>query len=368
MTLRKLQRPGVWFMVLAVLILTGDGVLTHWISRNTIGISNQDELVIYAVLVDFMLVIPVAYWFLVLRRQGKSMTKILPLPILGAGIAWLVLPVSMRGQIWNAAWPVELVIISAEVAFIGYELRLLYRLIRSVRQYNREQAYDAGEALRAGIREVMGESKLGSVIQGDLSMIYYLFFSWKRKAVSAKDGQQEAAFTYHKNTNLMLYSAIFTKVLVIEGVLVHLLVQQWSHPAAWIMSLMSLWVVAWIWGDCRSAALQPIQVQERQVRIRYGLRIQADIRYASIADVESSREYTPDSQEQKVSAMPVLGTPNVKLTFKEPVTVQGLLFLPRKVSQVYLAVDEPALLADAIRSKIGNSDRMSEGCSGIHLY
>lgn len=71
------------------------------------------------------------------------------------------------------------------------------------------------------------------------------------------------------------------------------------------------------------------------------MRIRADIPLEEISDAASAREYQPDPEEQKKAALPIVGTPNVRIELKHPVMVEGLLFLPRKVSVIFLALDEP---------------------------
>ncbi|QJD86109.1 hypothetical protein [Cohnella herbarum] len=337
MTVPKLQKSTLWFLAIAMLIAIAD-----MFSVRVLLLAEEEPLLVYAVLFDFMLVIPFLYWLLVLRRKGKSIAKIMAFPLLGALAAWLIVPSAQRSMVWNAIWPVEALIIAAEVAFIVYEIRIAYRVIKGFREAARHEP-DTAEALRMAVHDGLGRGKLASVILHDASLIYYLLFSWKRKRQTVTG--DAALFSYHKKTNQVLYSAIITKIILIEGVVVHLLVQQWSHWAAWILTIADLWLLALIWGDCRASALQPVKVVNGTLRLRYGLRIQADIPLDAIAEIASAREFHPDVQEQRNSALPILGIPNVKIALKQPVNVNGLLFLPRKVTTIYLALDEPDAFA-----------------------
>jgi hypothetical protein len=329
----KLRRSTVWFLAAAMVI-----VLADMISVRVFLLAEEEPMLVYAVLFDFMLVIPFLYWLMILRRKGKSIAKIMAFPLLGALAAWLILPSAQRSTVWNAVWPVELLIIAAEVAFIVYELRVAYRVIRGFREVARNEP-DTAEALRAAVHDGFGRNKLASLLLHDLNLAYYLLFSWKRKRRT--DSDNATTFSYHKKTNQVLYSAILTKIILIEGVAVHLLLQQWSHWAAWILTIADLWLLALIWGDCRASVLQPVSVVNGTLRLRYGLRIQADVPLEGISEITSAREFRPDSQEQRISALPILGTPNVRIEMNEPIRVNGLLFLPREVKMIYLTLDEP---------------------------
>lgn len=157
---------------------------------------DDEPVFIYAAMFDFMLVIPFLYWFILLRRQRRSIAGVMALPLLGAASVWLIAPAGQRGLVWNAAWPVEVVIAAAELAFIAYEVRIVYRLIRGYRVAKREEA-DTMEAWRIALQTGAGGGKLASIVHHDIGMVYYLLFSWRRGREKARNGDG-SGFTYHK--------------------------------------------------------------------------------------------------------------------------------------------------------------------------
>ncbi|MDG0809070.1 hypothetical protein [Cohnella rhizosphaerae] len=331
----KLKRSGSFLFALVSLIFIIDTALIR-----TTSLSAEDPILVYAVLFDFMLVVPFLYWAIVLRPKGASIAKVAPLPIVGAAAAWVALPESLRGMVWHTIWPIEAALAAAEIAIIGFELRILYRFVRRFRLVARQEP-DTGEALRMAVHEGIGRGKLANFLLHDLSMFYYLLFSWKRKRPS-KDDASEARFTYHRNSSQTLYAAILTKIIVAEGLAMHLLLQQWSHWAAWIMTLADLWLLALIWADSRASFLRPVTLEADKLKLRYGLRIQADLPLSAIANAACSPEFHPDRTEQRDAATPLLSTPNVRIELSRPIQIQGLLFQPRTVKWIYLAVDEPS--------------------------
>ncbi len=339
----KLQRSTFWFLAITMLIL-----LTDTISVRALSLAEEDTIFVYAVMFDFMLVIPFLFWLCILRKKGKSIAKIIPLPLAGALAVWLVLPATIRGGVWSAVWPVELLLMVAELAFIAYEIRIVYRVIKGFRSVSRQEP-DTAEALRKAVHDRIGQGKLASLVLHDASLMYYLLFSWRRGHKINSGGA--FLFSYHRNTNQVLYSAIITKIIVIEGIVVHLLLQQWSQWAAWILTIADLWLLALIWGDCRASVLQPVKIKGETVQLRYGLRIQADIRLKDIADVSSAREFHPDPKELKNAASSLI-TPNIRIELKQPIKVNGLLFLPREATTIYLALDEPEAFVQELRQQL----------------
>ncbi len=349
-----IRRPVYLFLALAALI-----VAANLTTLRMFALVDDEPVLIYAAMFDFMLAIPFLYWFIVLRRQGRSIAGVMALPLLGAAGVWLIVPSEHRSIVWNAAWPVEIVIVAAELAFVAYELRVVYRLIRGYRVARREET-DTMEAWRIALRTGTVGGKLAAIVHHDLNMVYYLLFSWRKGREKAVNGT-ELSFTYHKNTNQVLYAAILSKIIVFEGVFVHLLVAQWSHAAAWVLTIADLWLLALIWADCRASVLQPLVLREDRLRVRYGLRIQADIPLHSIAGATEAREFNPEPQEMKHAAGPVLGTPNVRIELNREVSADGLLFLPKRVTCLYLAVDEPGAFVKEL-----NERRILSGKSALN--
>ncbi len=342
MVFTQSKRSAWLFLAAALLIFSVDFALVR-----TMPFAGDDLLLAYAVLADFILVIPFIYWLVLLRKTNKSITKVFMLPLLGAVAAWLILPVSMRNTVWNVIWPIELLVMSLELFLLGYEIRIAYRVIRRYRQVARSEA-DLVEAMRISFKAELGKGKFAAVLLHDFSMIYHLLFSWKRRTAK---GDGRSSFSYHRKSSQLLYTIVITKMVVFEGVAVHLLVQQWSHWAAWILTAADVWLLALLWADWRASQLHPVRLESTHVRLRYGLRIQADVPLHAIAHVESAREYHPDATEQNTSALPLLATPNVRIALKEPMDVEGILFLPRSVTSIYVALDEPDAFVRELRNK-----------------
>lgn len=339
-----------FFAIIALFILLVDSVVVRTAESN--------DWLVYALLFDFMLVVPLLYWLLVVRRSGKKITALLPLPMLGAFAAWLVLPAGQKSMVWHGIWPIELLIFMAEAAIIVYEIRLVLRLILRFKQL-RAAAVHPGEAIREATVDVLGVSRLASIIAHDASMIYYLFFSWKRrrKQEHIQELEGEHVYTYHRETNQVLLAAFATKLIVIESVVVHLLLMQWSHVAAWIVSVSELWLLALLWADCRASVLRPIRLERDRLRLRYGLRVQADIPLSAIAEAECSTEgYKVSRPEWKEAIGTTIGQPNVKLTLASLRRVEGLLFLPRSVRTIYLSVDQPQQLVKQLNAAMNGSE------------
>jgi len=124
----RLQKVSYLFFALVGLILIADTTLIR-----TVPDASDDRMLTYAILFDFVLVIPLLYWLFMVRPKGKSISRVLFLPLLGALAAWLVLPATMRSMVWHTIWPIELLVVIFEVVFLVYEVRVFYRMLRRLR-------------------------------------------------------------------------------------------------------------------------------------------------------------------------------------------------------------------------------------------
>ncbi|MGF7033845.1 hypothetical protein J2T17_004793 [Paenibacillus mucilaginosus] len=334
MVKRKLSRPAL-FLFLAALILLLDCAAARWSHG-----ASEDRLIAYAVLFDLMLVVPLLYWFLVARPAGKPFLRILPFAALGTFVSWLVLPAALKETAWTVYWPLELLLIAAEALILFYEGRLLYRAAGRFRELVGEEP-DTAERLRRAVREVLGEGVVSSVLLHDALMLYYVFCTWTKKADVTPSDSKKYSYTYHRNNNQILYAAMLTKILLLETAALHLIVQTWSTAAAWLLTAADLWLLTLIWADCRASVLQPVRLSAGGLRLRYGLRIQADLPWNRIASVEGVEWDVRRPEERRAAVLPLFGTPNVRIRLRSPARVQGLLLLPCEVTAIYLSLDEP---------------------------
>src|SRR5690554_5842325 len=110
MTLSRLNRSRLWFLGFAALILIVNTTVVR-----TLPSADTDQLLGYAIVFDFVLVIPMLYWLFIVRPIGKSIRKVVPVTIVGAAAAWFVLPATLRGLVWSVMWPFELLIVTIEI-------------------------------------------------------------------------------------------------------------------------------------------------------------------------------------------------------------------------------------------------------------
>ncbi|MFD0714767.1 hypothetical protein [Paenibacillus sp. GCM10027626] len=333
-----LRRSFLWFIPLALLVLTVDSLV--------IRLQSGDErLLAYAVLFDFTIVLPLLYILFFVRKGTKPLWTALPLPFAGAVLAWLLLPQEHKALALRA----ELFLLPLEACLLVWEGRKLLQANRHYRQARLTES-DRFEALRAAVSQTAGRGKLGAILLHDLTALWALAGSWGKKARAERalipDGE---SFTYHRESSRIVYAALFTKLLLLEGVTIHFLVQMWSSAAAWILTLLNVWMLYYIWADCRLSVIRPIRVTAPTLQLRCGLQLQADIPLANIAKVERAASFEISEEERKTAAT-MLGSANIKITLHQPQPVASLLFMPLQTAVIYLPLDQPEKFVHALEA------------------
>ncbi|WP_166246208.1 hypothetical protein [Paenibacillus turpanensis] len=309
------------------------------------SLQNAPELLAIAVASDWLIAVPFALYFYS-RRRVRSVAPVLITLLLGCWVTLLLVP---SGETWTARI-VYYLLIPLEIGFIVYELTKLTQFIRAYRKV-RQTAVNALEAIRTAVQSSLGDGLLARLLMHDISLFYYAFFSWgkARQGQKREAGGDSLAFTYHQESNWLIMVMMISKIIIFEAFAMHLLVAQWSHIAAWVLTVGDVYVLLFLWADYRAMRLNPLKFEEGRLKVRYGLRMHADIDAAWIAKAETVPEYELTKEESKKSAYPVFETPNVLLQLTSPVEVILPFGVKRVTDRVYLKADKPHALVSSLQ-------------------
>lgn len=283
----------------------------------------RPEFVALGVMLDLIVMVPLVYWFLAIRRGGWPRATLIPVVLLGILGSALMLPRhhELLGKfVETLAIPYEIGL----VAWIGVRTR------RAVRRGGGDG--DTLERLRSVAAEVLPVRRAAEAIAFEMAVLYYALFSWRRRSPESPE-----AFSYHRKSG---YGAIIFAILVLmaaEGIPTHILVVRWSPVAAWILSFLTAYGVVWFLADWRAARLRPILLGPDELRLRVGLRWTVTIPRERIAAVHKKR---PAGSEPYVRASLPATTP-LWIELTEPVTAKGPYGIEKRARWISLNVDDP---------------------------
>lgn len=294
------------------------------------------DVVRAGLLLDLLVVVPLAYWLLPVRRGGLPPRTLVTVFLLSLAGAALVLP-EQRAILLRSK---ELLAIPLEIGLVTW---IAVRVVRWARRAGKAETEDVLERLRAVGREILPLGRAADAISFEMAVLYYSLLSWRSHPRVPPAGE---VFSCHRKSG---YGAIVFALLIItaaEAIPLHILVSRWSPAAAWILTALSAYGMLWFVGDWRAARLRPIVLEEDTLWIRTGLRWSVRVPRAQIAAVHAKQPRGADACLR--AAFP--NGPALWIELAEPATAQGPYGIERQVRWIKLGVDEPRNLLTALRT------------------
>lgn len=284
---------------------------------------NRPDLVAVGVMSDLIVVVPLVYWFLAVRRGGWPRLSVVPVVLLGILGAALMLPQD-RGLLREV---VRVLAIPYEIGLITW---IAIRTRRAVRLTPGDG--DTLERMRSVAGDVLPSRRVAEAIAFEMAVLYYALLSWRRRPEEVK-----GAFTYHRKSG---YGAIVFALLLMmaaEGIPAHILIVRWSPVAAWVLTALTAYGVLFFLADWRAMRLRPILLDADGLRVRIGVRCTVTVPRERIAAIHRKRP--PGSDPYIRASLP--GPMPLWLELTEPVTAKGPYGTEKRARWISLTVDDP---------------------------
>lgn len=292
------------------------------------------QLVAGAVAIDLTVVVPLLYWAAVVRRRLARWSTVIGVFLASLIGARLVLPVGQAGMlVWE-----RLLVAPVELGIIAWILVKVRRTSRSLRS-DSPAMLDVPERIALALRDAFPNPMVERALGTELTMMYYAFGSWGRKAHVPPGA---TAFTYHMKSGLVGLLSALLGAAVVELVAVHLVIHTRAPKAAWLVAAVSAMGIFWLLGFIRAIVLRPVLVTDSEVTVRGGSSWTLDVPRAVIERVEGGRLVKAPAREalEHLQATPI-SQPNILITLREPLEAHGLYGRRKCVRTVALRLDEP---------------------------
>lgn len=286
---------------------------------------------------DFMVGIPLGFFFLVIRTRGITALYVIPVIWIGYALSVLALGSPSAGIL-----PYLLAaLVPVEVAVAIKELRKLVKVYRSAH----EQSADPMSWFKAAMLYLIPKDTPASIAAAELSVWYYALFSWRKKPY-VREG--ETAFTYHNASGYMNMMLGLALAFPVEIIGVHLLMAQWSLVVACVITVLSIYAAIWLVGDARARIMRPVTVSDDVIRLECGIQMCATV---SRSDIEmlcySENELVDMSKNERLNC----GTfyqANIWIVFKSPIVVSTILG-EKSIRALGLSLDDPHAFIRAMK-------------------
>jgi hypothetical protein len=293
-----------------------------------------------AVTVDLLVVVPLLWVWLGVRRGGMPAATLLPVLV----AAWLagkaLLPAGGEGWLRAAA---EL----APVLEAGALVYLVLRARRVVRAYRSAPTPDPVLRLRQAVAAVLGAGTAGRLLADEVSMARYLLRPPGGGTPAGAD-----VYPYHRTGGWGAVVFALSLAVAVEALAVHVLVAGWSVVAAWALTAASVYGGLWLVADWRATRTRPHLLGADRLLVRVGLRWTADVPLDLLEEVRERRPGDDPGEAGGLNTV-VVAPPDVVVSLRSPVEVEGPFGVRREARRLWLAVDEPDGFVAALRRAAG---------------
>ncbi|WP_302961466.1 hypothetical protein [uncultured Adlercreutzia sp.] len=286
---------------------------------------------------DFMAGIPLGFYLLVARPRRLTLLSVIPVIWIGYALSALALGAPDAGilpALLSALIPVELAI----------AVRECLKITRTFKAAKTESS-DPVVWFRETMLYLVRKDVAANMTAAELAVWYYALLSWRKKPYVLSGAR---AFSYHNAGDYMNMMLGLALAFPVEIVAVHLLVSQWSVPAAIVVTALSVYAAIWLVGDARARMLRPIAVGGSSVRLECGIQMEAVIPISHIEAVSLSGNEIGHIEESDRLNYGTFYRPDAWLVMRSPVEVRTLLGT-KHVRAIGVSVDDPKAFAAAIK-------------------
>lgn len=272
-----------------------------------------------AVPFDLMVCVPAAFYLLVVRRNNLSPALLLPVIALGGAASFALAP---AGQ-FSLYFPLALAALGLEITIAVREGRKIVRAFRAAKR----ESTRPNDWFTAALLVLTRNERVARMASLELTVEWYLLRSWKREP-DVPAGYR--AFSYHRQSGYVALIGVMIAVMLVETVAVHLLVSQWSVPAACVLTLLSVYTCVFMVGDARAVVLNPLLVGEHDVVMRWGSYFCERIPLEGVAQV-GVREPGPEAPKAERLSMAAMGGKPCWIEFAHPVEMSTITGTTRRI-------------------------------------
>ena len=310
---------------IAFTIFMGGAFMLHFVP------AQAKDKIADGLLADFLVTFPAAYYFIIVRRlktKPRSMILVISLCCI---VGYLLLPQHQRGYILQVRKLTSIV----ELLFIIYCVTR-FNKIRAA--YKSEQLLFADPVynLRTAMATVLGNTLPVKVLAAEVAMLRYGLLCWKKEKQAATEN---LSFSTHKESGYIAIWCIILVAVMVEMLAVHIALQKWSHIAANILTLLTLYGIIFLIADLSAILKRKVLVIGDQIILRTGLRWRVT---TNAGNISSIKKIIFDNNTAKTcyKGGTIKSNCNLLITFKQPVIVEKLYGAGKEFDSILMGIDD----------------------------
>ena len=288
-----------------------------------------------AIAFDLTVTVGTLYYFLLVRTGYASVLTIVLVLMAGLHLTHLLLPVNAQ----SILRPLTFLAAPLELFSIGW---LIYRVRRNFAQ---RKTVDGQNVLsnplqrfEDGIRALYKDGILVDLVMAEVSVFYFAFLArYFRQPVP----EGALAVTGYKKCGWGTMVALISFLILLEGAVLHFVLQQWSGVAAWIVSAFDLYALVLVFADYQALRLCPSLLRNDSLYIQFGLRWKGNIPVSCIRTVVPFSWKAAPPESSSYLKLCLGSDPDFIISLRESVEFRGPLGMKRNVRRVGIQIDDP---------------------------
>jgi hypothetical protein len=320
----NIPRSIAFISAIAIIIFLGGTFVLHFVP------AQAKEKIADGLLADFLITFPTVFYFIIIRPlkiKPRTMVLVISLCCLAG---YVLLPQHQREYILQVRKLTSVI----ELLFIIYCVTR-FNKIRAA--YKSEQLLFADPIynLRTAMAAVLGDSLPVKVLAAEMAMLRYGLFCWKKEKQAKRDS---IAFSTHKEGGYIAIWCIILVAVAVEMVAVHLMLMKWSHIAANIITVLTLYGIIFLVADFSAIVKRKILVSGDKLILRTGLRWRIN---TDTGNIDSIKKITTDNSFDKTCYQggAIKSNCNLLIIFKTPITVEKLYGTGKEFSSILMCLD-----------------------------
>jgi len=300
-------------------------------ARGIIASVESPEVLAGALVIDLVVLVPLAYYFLVVRRFRWPAVSVAGIFVLSLIAAIQIIP-SEYDRVLTA---LEILAAVAEVAVLSF---IAWKAVRTVRSFRaaaaEQQEPDTFHAIRVAAGQIVDSERVADALAYELAMMIYALGSWRQRFVEGP-----GRYTSYKRNSYGPVLAGIGVLLAVELIGVHLLVQHyWSTTGAWILSILTAYAGLWLLGDWQAQRLRPTVITNEALVLRSGLRWEVEIPFGEIKSFR--RVSAIEDKPRDCLNLVVLGDALFEVTTDGPVEARGAYGMRKRTTSIWFTIDD----------------------------
>jgi hypothetical protein len=295
---------------------------------------------------DLVLTSAVCHYFLGVRWGGLPAWTIVPVAAFGLTLSRIILPAG----IGDAGLVPLLALAVVEGAVLVLAIVRITKISAAFREARRDGAHRL-DAFQLGLLALGPHAApLARWARLELEIFSLALAGWRRPHVPSS----ALAFTHHRAAGWSAIAGALALLLIVEGVVLHLWLQQAGHTIAmWTAFGLHAYGLVWVMGDAlalrNKRTLLIANGRQPMLDVNVGVRGHGRFPLSRIATVTSGTWEAAGTDERLVN---VAGPANVKLTFDRPMSFQPMFGAAVEVQGLLVQVDEPERFVRELRTRM----------------